>query len=123
MGLERGLATSKKSAVFYALYKVARRLNDLGVPYAVVGGMALFHGRPRFTEDVNILVTKDGLKTIHERLEGLGYLLHRKASTSATPNSGSGSSSSRRGNTRRHGKPKPVAFPEPGTVGFESEWR
>src|SRR5438445_119890 len=42
-----------KSAVFDALRKVTKRLNDLGIPYAVVGGMALFHhGLRRFTEDV-----------------------------------------------------------------------
>src|SRR4051794_3331827 len=52
----------ERSAVFGALYKIARRLNDLGIPYAVVGGMALFrHGLRRFTEDVDILVTRDDL--------------------------------------------------------------
>ncbi len=65
----------EKSAVQDSLRKVARRLTDLGVPYAVAGGMALFrHGFRRFTEDVNILVTKEGLTRIHEKLEGLGYL-------------------------------------------------
>jgi hypothetical protein len=63
------------SAVFKALHRIAQRLNALGVPYAVVGGMALFrHGLRRFTEDVDILVTKEDLKTIHDELEGLGYL-------------------------------------------------
>src|SRR5208282_6521979 len=65
----------EKSAVFDALHKITNRLNELGIPYAVVGGLALFqHGLRRFTEDVDILVTRDDLKIIHERLEGLGYL-------------------------------------------------
>ena len=35
----------EKSAVFDALRKIASRLNGMGVPYAVVGGLALFqHG-------------------------------------------------------------------------------
>jgi hypothetical protein len=35
--------------------------------------MALFHhGLRRFTEDVDILVTKEGLKKIHAELAGLG---------------------------------------------------
>ena len=45
------------------------------IPYAVAGGMALFeHGFRRFTDDVDILVTREGLKTIHARLDGLGYV-------------------------------------------------
>src|SRR4051794_9744227 len=65
----------RNSGVFKSLRKVARRLDDLGIPYAVSGGMALFaHGFLRFTEDVDILVTRDGLKLIHEKLEGLGYV-------------------------------------------------
>jgi hypothetical protein len=65
----------EKSAVFDALRKITGRLNDMGVPYAVVGGLAMFqHGLRRFTEDVDILVTKDDLRRIHKELEGLGYL-------------------------------------------------
>ena len=45
-----------KGAVQEALRKITNRLNDLQVPYAVAGGMALFqHGVRRFTEDVDIL--------------------------------------------------------------------
>ena len=51
------------SAVFKALRNIAKRLNDLGIPYVVVGGMALFrHGLRRFTENVDILVRKEDLK-------------------------------------------------------------
>jgi len=61
----------EKSAVFDALRKITNRLNGMGIPYAVVGGLALFqHGLRRFTEDVNILVTKDDLRRIHNELEG-----------------------------------------------------
>src|SRR5882724_8133800 len=64
-----------QGAVQATLRKITTRLRELGIPYAVVGGMALFnHGFRRFTEDVDLLVTHDGLKTIHEKLEGLGYL-------------------------------------------------
>src|SRR5262245_50552649 len=63
------------SAVQRALAKITRRLGELGIPYAVVGGMALFrHGFRRFTEDVDILVRREGLKTIQERLTGLGWV-------------------------------------------------
>lgn len=63
------------SAVHTALEKIARRLDELQIPYAVVGGMALFsHGYRRFTEDVGILLTDEGLAEVHRRLDGLGYV-------------------------------------------------
>src|SRR4029079_14075211 len=66
----------EESSVFKAMRGIAQRLDEIGVPYAVVGGLALFrHGFRRFTEDVDILVTRQDLKTIHERLDGLGYVL------------------------------------------------
>ena len=56
----------------------------------MVGGLALFqHGLRRFTEDVDILVTKDDLRKIHNELEGLGYVppyansKHAKSMTAA----------------------------------------
>src|SRR5436309_7483707 len=72
--LEGSMHFEKESAVHKTLQRIARKLDELGIPYAVAGGMALFfHGYRRFTEDVDILVTKEGLKEIHEKLEGLGY--------------------------------------------------
>src|SRR6476661_9463486 len=55
----------EKSAVFSALQRIARRLDELQIPYAIVGGMALFkHGFRRFTEDIDILVRKEDLKRV-----------------------------------------------------------
>jgi hypothetical protein len=65
----------EKSAVQEALRKITGRLDALGIRYAVAGAMALFaHGFRRFTEVVDILVTREDLKTIHRKLEGLGYI-------------------------------------------------
>ena len=62
----------EKSAVHESLREIARRLESLRVPYAIVGGMALFlHDFRRFTEDVAVLVTPEGLKSIHQSLVGL----------------------------------------------------
>ena len=64
-----------KSAVQETLRKITRRLDELKLDYAVAGGMALFHhGYRRFTEDVDVLVTRDTLQAIHQALDGLGYL-------------------------------------------------
>ncbi|MBN2578465.1 MAG: hypothetical protein JXB10_05690 [Pirellulales bacterium] len=42
-----------KSTVSRTLEKITTRLQELKIPYAVAGGMALFvHGLRRFTEDV-----------------------------------------------------------------------
>jgi hypothetical protein len=72
---EGSMHFEKGSAVHKSLEKISRRLNEIGVSYAIAGGMALFfHGVRRFTEDVDILVTPEGLKEIHRQLEGLGYL-------------------------------------------------
>lgn len=111
----------KESAVFKALNKIAARLKDLGIPYAVVDGMALFvHGLRRFTEDVDILVTRDDLKRIHAELVGLGYLppfAHSKHLRDTEL--GVRIEFLTTGEFPGDGKEKPVAFPDPTTTRFE----
>ena len=113
----------EKSAVFSALHGIAGRLNELGIPYAVVGGMALFnHGLRRFTEDVGILVTRDSLKTIHKKLDGLGYLppyAHSKHLKDTQL--GVRIEFLISGEFPGDGKQKPVSFPEPDKVSFVSD--
>ena len=110
-----------KSAVQDTLLRIARRFHDLGIPYAVVGGMAMYkHGFRRFTEDVDFLVTPESLKAIHDRLDGLGYV---------PPFSGSKQLRDAETGVRIEflvsggypgdGKPKPVAFPDPTTVSID----
>src|SRR3954466_13195694 len=56
------------------LPRVVADLERIGIDYAVSGAIALNqHGYRRFTEDIDILVTKEGLKKFQERLVGLGY--------------------------------------------------
>jgi hypothetical protein len=69
------------NAVHRTLQNIVRRLEELDVDYAIAGGMALFyHGFRRFTEDVDVLVTPEGLKVIHEQLVGRGYVRPFEAS-------------------------------------------
>jgi hypothetical protein len=111
----------RSDSVFQTLRKIAGRLEEIGVPYAVAGGMALeAHGFRRLTVDVDILINREGLKTIHERLEGLGYL---------PPFAGSKNLRDAEYGVRMKfliagefpgdGKPKPVAFPDPAKVAVE----
>src|SRR4051794_10485405 len=72
---EGSMHFEENSAVHKTLQRITRRLNELQIPYAVVGGMAMFaHGFRRFTEDVDLLVTREGMNQIKEKLEGLGYV-------------------------------------------------
>ena len=112
-----------ESAVHKTLRTIARRLDELGIPYAIADGMALFfHGYRRFTEDVDILVTRDGLREIHEKLAGLGYLPPFSDSKSLRDvNSGVRIEFLIAGDYPGDGKPKPVAFPDPADVQIERQ--
>jgi hypothetical protein len=101
--------------VHKALVKITRRLNDLGIPYAIVGGMALaMHGFVRATVDVDLLVTSDGLKQIHEKLDGLGYVPPFTGSKQLRDTEyGVKIEFLVTGGFPGDGKPKPVAFPDP----------
>lgn len=113
----------ESSAVFAALHKITSRLKELGIPYAVVGGMALFqHGLRRFTEDVDLLVRRDDLKVIHDKLRGLGYLPPFATSKHLRDTQlGVKIEFLTTGDYPGDGKPKPVSFPEPLSVSFEAD--
>ena len=113
----------EKSKVFQALYRITAHLKALGVPYAVVGGMALFrHGLRRFTEDVDVLVTKEDLKKIHSKLSGLGYLpVHRQSKHLRDTESAVRIEFLTTGDYPGDGKKKPVAFPDPRDVAFDAD--
>jgi hypothetical protein len=115
---EGSMHFEEESAVHKALRKITRRLEELGIPYAVVGGMAMFiHGYRRFTEDVDLLVTRESLAEIHRQLEGLGYV---------PPFAGSKQLRDAEHGVRVEflvtgeypgdGLPKPIAFPDPAQV-------
>jgi hypothetical protein len=113
----------ESSAVFDTLRGIARQLSLLEIPYAIVGGMALFHhGFRRFTEDVDILVSKDDLKRIHAELDVRGYVLQHRFSKNlrdATHNVKIEFLLS--GEFPGDEKPKPVSFPGPQDVSFEDD--
>jgi hypothetical protein len=116
---EGSMHFEQASAVHKTLVKIARRLDELHIPYAIAGGMALFfHGYRRFTEDVDILVTREGLEAIHTRLEGLGYLPPFEGSKNLRDTeSGVRIEFLVAGDYPGDGQPKPVAFPNPEAAG------
>jgi hypothetical protein len=105
----------QKSTVHSALREITQRLDSLQVPYAVVGGMALFlHGFMQFTDDVALLVTAGSLKTIHEELIGLGYVPLFEGSKNIRDTArGVRIEFLVTGGFPGDGKPKPVVFPDP----------
>jgi hypothetical protein len=115
---EGGMHFSQDNSVHRSLRKICRRLEDLGIPYALVGGMAMFfHGYRRFTEDIDLLVTTEGLRKAHEQLEGAGYLPPFAGSKQLRDTeTGVRVEFLVTGNYPGDGKPKPVVFPDPAGI-------
>jgi hypothetical protein len=104
--------------VHQTLRRIAARLDELGIAYAVAGGMALgAHRFVRATVDVDILVTPEGLAAAHRELEGLGYVAPFAGSKQLKDTeTGVRVEFLVAGQFPGDGKPKPVAFPDPAEV-------
>jgi hypothetical protein len=105
--------------VFTTLQNLTRRLEEETIPYALIGGLALAaHGFVRMTQDVDILMTREGLETFKQRFLGRGYVL---AFSGAEKTFRDTETQVRiemliTGDYPGDGKPKPVAFPDPSMV-------
>lgn len=122
--LEEGsLHFEERSAVHTTLRNLTRALNELGVDYAVAGSMAMFlHGYRRFTEDVDVLVTPEGLAKIHEALEGRGYVRPFEASKNLRDTrTGVKIDFLVAGQYPGDGKPGPIVFPVPKDASKETD--
>jgi hypothetical protein len=120
---EGGMYFERRSAVHDTLTRLTKSLDELEIDYAVAGAMAMFlHGFRRFTEDVDILVTKDGLAKIHEALEGRGYVKLFEASKNLRDaTNGVKIDFILSGQFPGDGKPGPVSFPIPCDVAVLQE--
>ncbi len=107
-----------------ALRRLTQRLNVEGIPYALLGGLALAeHGYPRLTEDIDLLLTPSGLERFRQQLVGRGY---RPAFSGAEKTFRDTETGVRieivtAGEYPGDGLPKPVAFPDPATPGMTVE--
>lgn len=112
---EGSMHFEEKNAVHDTLRRIAQRLAELKIPYAIVGGMAMFaHGFRRFTEDVDILVTRESMDKILSELKGLGYVQPAGTSTKLRDTtSGVKIEFLITGGYPGDGKPKSVSFPDP----------
>jgi hypothetical protein len=58
-----------------ALKELSEQMEMEGIPFAVIGALAMQQYRyTRFTEDIDIVTTPEGLEIIHQRLIGRGLL-------------------------------------------------
>lgn len=101
-----------------ALEKLARALDALRIPYAVVGALALNEfGYRRVTVDVDVLLTPEGLAAFRAAHLGRGYVEKFPGSRGLRdPEFGVDIDVVLTGAYPGDGRPKPVAFPDPGTV-------
>jgi predicted nucleotidyltransferase len=68
---ERGLLGTRRTMKQETVKDVLNRLNEAGVRYCLVGGLALaHHSVPRQTQDVDILVLPEDLELVQHLLQG-----------------------------------------------------
>ncbi len=98
------------------LRRVTKDLEKKGIDYSVIGAVALNqHGYRRFTEDIDLLLTTEGLEKFRDELIGKGY---RPAFEGATKKFRTTQENITVeiitcGEFPGDGKPKPVVFPDP----------
>ena len=104
------------------LTQLTSDLKEHGIDYMVIGAVALIaHGYPRFTEDIDIVLTPEGLEVFHRELIGLGYVpafAGAKKRLRATRD-GVTVEVMTTGEYPGDGKPKPVSIPEPSMASTE----
>ena len=112
-----------KSPVHLAAEEIAARLEEAGIDYAIAGALSLgVHGFVRATEDVDLIVTRDGLEQFKARWLGRGYLNLRAGGKSIRDTVHNVKIDFLiAGDFPGDGKSKPVAIPEPGPASVAGE--
>jgi hypothetical protein len=121
---ELDLFFMQQGRVYQTLQNLGRNLSQAGIDYAIVGGMALvMHGYVRATQDVDVLLTQEGLAEFQRSLLGRGFVaafpgatrMFRDTTTDVVVEI------LLTGEFPGDGKPKPVSFPNPAVVAVERE--
>lgn len=100
--------------VHAALKRLTAALEEDGIPYAIVGAMALnAHGYRRVTTDVDVLLTPEGLEQFKRKRLGLGWVDRFPGSKGMRDSSGVKIDVLLTGHYPGDGKPKAVRFPDP----------
>ena len=112
-----------EARVQHARDKVARLLREDGIPYALIGAMALnAYGYERVTVDVDLLLTRQGLADFKQKHLGLGYVEKFPGSKGfRDTENGVTIDVVLAGEYPGDGLPKPVVFPDPADAAVRGE--
>ena len=107
-----------KDPVHQTMRRVARRLERKGIPYAVVGGMAVFaHKHRRATNDVDILLTREGFEEFRQLFVPKDYATVPKRTRRFVDRASKVTLDVLvTGMFPGTGKPGPIAYPDPAEV-------
>src|SRR5436305_13644831 len=105
-----------------ALSQLSADLERHRIDYIVIGAVVwMAHGYSRFTEDIDLVLTSEGLEAFHRELIGLGYApafqgarKRLRATRDGVPVEVIVA-----GEYPGDGRPKPVSFPEPADASVE----
>ena len=104
------------------LARLSSDLEEHDINYMVIGAVALLaHGYPRFSEDIDLVMTAEGLEKFHAELIGLGYVPAFPGAKKKLRSTLDGVSIEvmTTGEYPGDGKPKPVSMPDPVTASTE----
>ncbi|MFL6234008.1 MAG: hypothetical protein ACJ76N_12815 [Thermoanaerobaculia bacterium] len=120
---EAGRFFRGESSVQHALDKVTRLLDEDGIPYALIGAMALnAYGYERVTVDVDLLLTPEGLEDFKKKHLGFGYVQKFPGSRGLRDTENDVNIDIfLAGEYPGDGLPKPVVFPDPASVAVRGE--
>jgi len=120
--IELDLFFMQQGKVYQTLENLKDKLTRAGIDYAVIGGMALtIHGYVRATQDVDLLMTAEGLETFRSSLVGRGFVPAFTGATKMFKDAATGVSVEiiTAGEFPGDGKPKSVSFPDPAVAAVE----
>jgi hypothetical protein len=123
---EAGLALARRyfmgdADVQRAAMRITAALRAMGVSYVICGALAVTaHGHARLTQDVDLLLTPEGLRRFKERWLGKGWVERFPGSKGMRDTEHNVKIDVLlTGDYPGDGKPKPVRFPDPAAVAID----
>jgi hypothetical protein len=118
-----GMFFQKNDPVHQTLRRLAKRPERADIPYAVMGAMAVnLHGARRTTDDVDVLLTREGLERFRNELLPRFYRpVPGRSRRFVERNSGVTVDCLVQGGVPGLGRPGPIRFPDPSEVREEIE--
>jgi hypothetical protein len=107
-----------RDKVHKTMRRIAQRLGKAKIPYAVVGGMAVYaHGYRRTTDVLDVLLTPEGFEEFKRRFVPKNYDLHARLSRRFTDRANDITVDILvTGLFPGSGKPGPISYPDPMAV-------